>query len=170
MRSVRLASLPLFLVAGACAGNVVVGNQSSLPTARLVCPERAQAGVPFLVDGSGSVPGALPFASVALSVVPGDDASDQLKAELVVPHAAVATARLVVTDEAGNVAEARSGDVVDDKYPYDGEGIEAWVKRTFGHTAPECTSAVFATTMGRCPAREGGKGTSPASGTRSSPR
>ncbi len=103
------ALIPLAIIGlGACATEVTPAAVGpSLPTALLSCPATAQAGEPFVVDGSASNDPDGPFTEVSLRVLPGDLVLRDLSGTFMVAASGVATATLSVVDGAGNTAEAR---------------------------------------------------------------
>lgn len=103
------ALLTLFVLSwAACATDVAPPTIGpSLPSALLTCPAVADAGAPFVVDGSSSRDPDGPFAEVTLRVLPGDLVLHDLSGTFVVAASGVATASLAVVDGEGNRAEAR---------------------------------------------------------------
>lgn len=96
----------IVVVTGCAAGTDPSAATKRLPVAELACPDHVDPSATFTIDGSkSSADGTLK--TITLTVQPGNLSATTLSAQFHIDTPTVATAVLVVTDDAQNTAQAR---------------------------------------------------------------
>jgi hypothetical protein len=124
----RPSHLAFALFAGALAGagceNAVGSSAPAPPTASLACPDHADVGVEFVIDGSASTADGDTFKDIALTVIENlgggvHEPLTELRHALTLDHDAVITAVLDLKSDTGMPASARCRFTVGDPFVVD---------------------------------------------------